>query len=356
MKAVRLVEIGEPLQMQEVPLPPVGERDVLVRVKAAGICHSDVHYRAGTSPVGPLPQTLGHEVAGIVEGVGEEVAADRSGRNVKIGDRVCIHYLLTCGDCIYCSMGNEQFCVRGRMIGKHCDGGYAEYIAVPVRSVVRLPEKIPFEYGAVMMCSSATSFHAWRKCRLMPGETVAVFGVGGLGMSAIQLAKALGALEVYAVDINEHKLQLVEKYGAIPVNGAKGDPVAEIRRLTQGRGVDVALELIGLPQTMKQAVQSLAVFGRAGLVGLTDKAFEIYPYVELLGKEAEVIGCSDHLLQELPLLIEFARRGSLDFSDVVTDTVPLDAGAINDALDGLERFGGHVRTVITPAGCCAPPL
>jgi len=328
--------------MQEVPLPTVGERDVLVRIKAAGICHSDAHYRAGTSPVGPLPQTLGHEIAGIVEEVGAQVA------NVNVGDGVCIHYLLTCGDCYYCSLGSEQFCTEGHMIGKHCDGGYAEYIAVPARNAVPLPDEIPFEHGAILMCSSATSFHALRKTRLRPGETMAIFGVGGLGMSAIQLARAMGALEVYAVDINEEKLKLAEKYGAIPINATKGDPVAEIRRLTNGRGVDVVLELIGLPQTMRQAVQSLAVFGRAGLVGITDRPFEIYPYVELLGKEAEVIGCADHLLHELPLLIELTRRGWLDLSDVVTCTIPLDADAINDALDALEQFGGEVRTVITP--------
>jgi 2-desacetyl-2-hydroxyethyl bacteriochlorophyllide A dehydrogenase len=344
MKAVRLVEIGRPLEMQEVSLPSVGERDVLVRIKAAGICHSDVHYRAGTSPVGTLPQTLGHEVAGVVDEIGAQVT------NVQVGDRVCLHYLLTCGDCYYCSLGNEQFCPSGRMIGKHCDGGYAEYIAVPARSAVRLPDEIPFEHGAVLMCSSSTSFHALRKTRLAAGETVAVFGAGGLGMSAIQLARAMGALDVYAVDINEEKLQLAARYGAIPVDAARGDPVAELRRLSGGRGVDVALELIGLPQTMRQAVQSLAVFGRAGLAGITDKPFEIFSYTELLGREAEVIGCSDHLLQEMPLVLEYARRRLLDLSEVVTRTVPLEADAVNDTLDALERFGAEVRTVITPAG------
>jgi len=342
MKAVQLIEIGKPLEMREVPLPHVGERDVLVRVKAAGICHSDVHYRAGVSPVSSLPQTLGHEVAGVVEEIGPQVA------NVQVGDRVCLHYLVTCGDCYYCSRGSEQFCPEGAMIGKHRDGGYAEYIAVPARSAVPLPDAIPFEQGAVMMCSSATSFHALRKARFQPGETAAIFGIGGLGMSAIQLARAFGALDVYAVDINESKLALAETYGATPVNGAQGDPVAEIHRLTGERGVDVALELIGLPQTMQQAVYSLAILGRAVMVGLTDKPLEIDVYRQLLGKEAEIIGSNDHLLQELPLLIELGRRGKLDLSNVVTHTVPLDADAINEAMAGLERFGDAVRTVITP--------
>jgi len=340
MEAVRLVGIGEPLQMQELPLPLVGDNDVLVRIRAAGICHSDVHYRAGTSPVKPLPVTLGHEISGVIDQVGQRVS------HLQVGDRVCLHYLVTCGDCYYCSTGNEQFCVQGQMLGKHRDGGYAQYIAVPARNAIVLPKEISFEQGAVLMCSSATALHALRKSRLRPGETVAIFGVGGLGMSAIQLARASGALEVYAVDINDGKLALAAGYGAIPINAACSDSVAEIRRLTGGQGVDVAIEMIGLPQTLHQAVQCLAVLGRAVWVGISGHPVALDSYHEVLGKEAEVIGSDDHLLQELPLLMEYARRGVLDLSAVVTRTVELDADAINHALDGLEGFGHDVRVVI----------
>ena len=343
MKAVRLAGIGKPLTEQVIPVPEIGDGDVLVRVKAAGICHSDVHYRAGTSPVRPLPVTLGHEVAGVVERVGANVVSP------KPGDRVCLHYLITCGACYYCGAGNEQFCAKGLMIGKHCDGGFADYIAVPARNAVPLPAEIPFEHGAVLMCSSATSLHALRKAKLASGETVAVFGVGGLGMSAIQIARAFGALDVYAVDIDADRLHAAARLGAIPIDASQRDPVKEIQRLTSDRGVDVALELIGLPRTMRQAVQSLAILGRAVLVGITDKAFAVYPYRELLGKEAEIIGADDHLLQELPLLIEYIRRGTLDLAGVITRTIPLDAEAVNSSLDELERFGGGVRTVIVPA-------
>ena len=342
MKAIRLIQPGRPLELQEVNMPAVGARDVLVRVKAAGICHSDAHYRAGKSVVRPLPLTLGHEVAGVVERTGAEVA------HVKAGDRVCLHYLASCGECGYCQRGNEQFCVAGAMMGKYRDGGYAEFIVMPARSVFRLPEEIPFEQGAIMMCSSATSLHALYKARLRAGETVAVFGVGGLGLSAIQLAKVLGAGEVFAVDIRAGKLALAQRFGAVPVNAAECEPVAEIGRLTSGRGVDVALELIGLPLTMRQAVQSLAIQGRAALAGITVKTFEVAPYFEVLNKEAEIIGVSDHLAQELPQLIEWARRGALDLTKVITRTVPLDAKAVNDALDGLEKFGEAGRMVITP--------
>jgi propanol-preferring alcohol dehydrogenase len=342
LKAVRLIAPGKRLELQEIPVPAPGPRDVLVRVKAAGICHSDAHYRAGKSSVHPLPATLGHEVAGVVEKVGSEVS------DFKPGDRVCLHYLATCGECDFCRSGNEQFCPTGQMIGKHRDGGYAEFICMPARSVFRLPAEIPFEQGAIMMCSSATSLHALRKARMKAGETVAVFGVGGLGVSAVQLARALGAKEVYAVDIKAGKLELARSFGAISVDASKGDPVAELRRLTAGRGVDVALELIGLPLTMQQSVKCLAIQGRAALAGITDRNLEISSYQDLLGREAEVIGVSDHLASELPGLIEWARQGKLDLSRVITRMVPLDAGAINGVLDELEQFGETVRVVVQP--------
>jgi 2-desacetyl-2-hydroxyethyl bacteriochlorophyllide A dehydrogenase len=264
------------------------------------------------------------------------------------GDRVVLHYMVTCGDCAYCSQGNEQFCTTGEMLGKYRDGGYAEFIVVPARSVFRLPEEIPFDQGAIMMCSSATVYHALRKGRLKAGETVAVYGVGGLGMSAVQLASVFGALEVYAVDISGEKLRMAQGFGAVPIHAAEVDPVAEIRRLTGGRGVDVALELVGLPSVVQQAVASLALFGRAVMVGLTDKPSEIATYQELICKEAELVGASDHLAQELPALIELVRRGKLDLSGVVTGTLPLEAEAINQAMDRLERYGSDVRLVIVP--------
>jgi len=342
MKAVRMTEAGRPLQAQQIPIPRIGERDILVRIRAAGVCHSDVHYRSGLSPVEPLPMTLGHEVAGIVEQAGAEVTG------VKPGDRVGLHYNITCGHCPHCRAGNEQFCSTCLMLGHYTDGGYAEYIAVPAQNAVPLPDEIHFEQGATLMCASATSFHALRKARLKPGDTAAIFGIGGLGLSAIQLAKAFGALDVFAVDINEKKLDLAAEYGAIPINAACVPPVAEIRRITKGRGVDVALELIGLPQTMRQAVQCLGVRGRAVIAGLSHKPLELDTYHDLIGHEVEIIGSNDHLLQELPILVEMARRKILDTSKVVTRIIPLEADAINQALDELERFGSDGRTVIVP--------
>jgi len=342
MKAVRLVKVGSPLELQEVPVPKIGDRDVLVRVKAAGICHSDVHYRAGTSPVRPLPMTLGHEVSGVVEKAGSAV------KDLAPGDPVCLHYNITCGDCTWCASGNEQFCPTGLMIGHYTDGGFAQFIAVPSRNALRLPDEIPFEQGATLMCASATAFHALRKSGLRAGETAAIIGVGGLGMSAVQLARAFGALTVFAVDIRQESLDLASRYGAVPVNALASDPVEAIRRLTGGRGADVAVELIGTSRTMHQAVKCLAPLGRAVLVGITSEPLTLDTYREVLGGEAQVIGSNDHLLAELPTVIEMARRGTLDTSQVVTRSIPLDASAINASLDGLEKYSGGIRTVVVP--------
>lgn len=342
MKAVQLVQPGHPLEARELPVPATRANDILVRVKAAGICHSDAHYRAGVSPVQPLPMTLGHEVAGIVEAVGEEV------RNFRPGDRVCLHYLVTCGECHYCRQGTEQFCRTGAMIGKTRPGGYAEYISLPARSAFKLPEEISFKQGAVMMCSSATSLHALNKARLRPGESCAVFGVGGLGFSALQLAGIFGAGKLLAVDINPERLNVAESMGAIPIDARDKDPVARIREITGGKGIDVALELIGLPETMRQAVRSLAPFGRAVLAGITDKNFEVSSYTDLINREAEIIGVSDHLAAEIPQLINYVKTGQLNLSQGITESIPLDAGSINATLDRLDDYGHGIRTVIVP--------
>jgi 2-desacetyl-2-hydroxyethyl bacteriochlorophyllide A dehydrogenase len=342
MKAVRLVRVGSPLELQEVDLPVVAGGDILVKVHAAGICHSDAHYRAGTSPVRHLPLTLGHEVAGTVEQVGPAVTGTR------VGDRVCLHYNVTCGTCAWCFSGNEQFCPEGAMIGHHRDGGFAQYIAVPARNALVLPAEIPFSQGATLMCASATAFHALRKSRLRAGERAAIFGVGGLGASAVQLARVFGAVEVFAVDVRKESLRLAQGYGAIPVDASAGEPSAEIRRLTGGRGVDVAIEMLGKAATMRQAVRSLGPLGRAVIVGIGSEPLTLDTYHEVLGGETEIIGSNDHLLSELGTVIEMARRGILDTTRVVTRTVGLDADAINGTLDGLERGAAGIRTVAVP--------
>ena len=154
--------------------------------------------------------------------------------------------------------------------------------------------------------------------------------------------------QILAVDLQQEKLELASEYDAIPVDAAHCDAVEEIRRLTRGRGVDVALEMIGLHTTMNQTVQALGVMGRAVIVGISRAPLEVDPYATLIGHEAEIIGSNDHLLQELPLLVDMARRKILDTSRVVSQILPLDAARINQRLDDLETFTSDVRAVIIP--------
>jgi len=339
MRAVRLVQVGKPLVEADIPIPEIGSSDVLIRVDAAGICHSDAHYRAGISKIDRLPLTLGHETAGRVEEVGSDVT------HLSTGDRVCVHYLVSCRSCEFCLHGLEQFCQSGQMIGKHRDGGYAEFIRVPGANAFPLPDEIPFEVGAIMMCSSATAFHALNKARFKAGESIAIFGFGGLGFSALQLARALDCGDVCVVEINPSKLASAARMGAIAIDAKAADPVEQIKEATGGRGVDVALELIGSAKTMRQVVLCLGPLGRAALVGLTAESMSIHPYNELINKEVEIIGVSDHLATELPSLIEFARSGKLRFPPETLRVVDLSAAQINAALDALQDSIDHVRTV-----------
>lgn len=332
MRAVRLVEVGRPLVDAEVEIDEVGPHDIEVQIAAAGICHSDAHYRSGAREIPGTPLTPGHEISGTVAGVGEHVT------RVSMGDRVAVHYLVSCGICDPCLQGREQFCKPGEMIGFDRDGGYAESVVIPARNAHVLPETIPFETAAIMMCSTSTSLHALRRGRMAGGESVAVFGCGGLGVSAIKLALALGAGEVYGVDVNEGKLRVAEGLGATPIS------FEEAHRLR----VDVALELVGLPETMKAAVECLDVGGRAVAVGITSESFPLDSFHDLVLKEAEILGSADHLGSEIDELIAMVDRGELDLSDAVTDTVRLEAGAINGVLDRLDTFSGGVRTVIRP--------
>ena len=341
MKAFRLEQLGTPLVVRDIEPPQPAPGGVVVDVLAAGICHSDAHYRSGESPTGELPLTLGHEVSGYIAAVGAGVPEER------IGERVCLHYLLTCGRCYHCRRGLEQFCEQGAMIGKHTNGGFAEQIAVPERNALRLPDTVSFEHGAVLMCSASTALHALNKARFAPGERVAIFGVGGLGMTAVQLARALGAMEVFAVDLNASKLRTAESYGAIPVDAAAEDPVETIRSRTGGRGVEVSLELIGRPETVRGALLSLAPTGRAAVAGIGDLPVSVHTYREVIGTEAELIGVSDHTREELEMLLELTERGKLDLEGVVTEEIPFGVNELNRRLDNLDAYHAPVRSVMT---------
>ena len=342
MKAIRISTIGQKLTQEDVttPIPAAGE--VLIAVKAAGICHSDAHYRSGIGSLARLPITPGHEVAGIIEAVGPGVSEDR------VGERVCLHYLVTCGQCSYCRRGIGQFCADVAMIGKDMDGGYAEYLVVPEQNAFAIADDIPFTHAAVMMCSYATALHALRKARFTEGETVAIFGVGGLGVAAIGLAAALGASQIIAVDTNAAKITTAESIGAIGIDASATNVAAAISELTNGRGVDVALELVGLPVTSEQAIASLAVQGRVAMVGLASTSTSLNMYQDLIGREREIIGVSDHLPEEIEELISLVQQGRLDITPAVSRTVALNEAEINAVFDELDGYTSNaIRTVIS---------
>jgi propanol-preferring alcohol dehydrogenase len=298
MRAIRLLRYGAPLVEQDIAEPKPRDGEVLIEIRAAGICHSDAHYRAEPGRV-PLPRTLGHEIAGI---------------NLATGQRVAVHYLLANGD----------------MIGKERDGGYAEKIVVPAENAIPIPGHISFEHAAIMMCSTATVYHALQLANLQRGEFVAILGFGGLGISALQLARQFGAAAVYVAERVPEKLALAAELGAVP-----GLP----------EGMDVALDCAGNAALCLDALRALRRGGRLVLVAINLRELKIDAYADVLAKERQIIGCSDHTRDEILELMQMR----LDLSRAITRRVPLEAQAINAVLDDLQHGTTHLRTVITRA-------
>jgi len=340
MQAAQLTEQGKPLELVELPVPRPGREEVLIKVKATGICSSDLHYQDGRSRVTKMPITLGHEIAGEVAECGEEV----SGLNV--GDRVCLFYLVTCGKCMACSGGNDNYCSEARMLGKDIDGGFAEYLAVPARNVFPFPESIPFSQAALLTDAVATPFHALSRAGVKTGDSVLVIGIGGLGLHAVQIAKIMGAGQVIAVDLETEKLKLASKVGATEtVNPAEENPYERINALTGG-GADLAIELIGLPVTIRQAIDCTGIGGRTVIVGICPEEIGISPYHDLLLKERTLMGSADQSRADFPVIIELAAQKRLDMSQSVTRELPLEE--VNRGLEMLKhKEENPVRLVVT---------
>jgi propanol-preferring alcohol dehydrogenase len=331
MRAVSIRSYKAPLEEVVVPEVSPAAGEIKVAVEACGVCHSDAHYRSGFGDT-PLPRVPGHEIAGVVTEVGDGV------NGIFVGDRVAIHYLLSCRRCASCKESGEQFCETGLMIGKHRNGGYAESIVVPAFNAVPIPENVSFEAAAIMMCSTATAYHALRVANVGPGSRVALLGFGGLGASALLLSQFLGASAIAAVDVVPEKLALAESLGARPV---RNEITEELK------GFNVAIDFTGRPEVAAAAFRALAPGGCLVLVALSEAQLPINPYRDILAKERRILGCSDHLKEELLDLMKFAANGDLDVSSAITRRIPLDAAAINAALDDLDRGTNAVRTVIT---------
>lgn len=262
MRAARLYGPGRPLVIEEVPKPVPGPGEALVKVKAAGICHTELHFIDGILNLGVWPITLGHEIAGVVEDVGPGVTT------VKPGDRVIVYYYVGCGRCRFCLRGEENLCESPKAeYGFITDGGFAEYVKVPERNLVRLPDNISFEQAAPIGCSVTTAIHATKRASPSVGERVVVYGVGAVGFALIQYNKLIGA-EVIAVGRSPAKLKVAKELGAdYVVNAKEEDVVKRIMEITGGRGADVVYELMGTAETMENSLKMLAKGGGSSSSG-----------------------------------------------------------------------------------------
>ena len=346
MKAARLYEAGKPLVIEQVPLPELDPKDVLVAIKAAGICGTDVHIAIeGTLPVAKSPITLGHEGAGEVTAVGSEVT------QWKVGDRVCIFGTIPCGECYACREGKIALCPKAQILGMYVDGTFAEYIKIPEESLISLPAGIAYPQAAIITDAVATAYHAVAKRgRLEPGEKVAIFGCGGLGHHAIIFAKLMGAGKIVAVDIVPGMLKRAQQAGADEiVNANEEDAADRIKRLTGGEGVDLALEFVGRRETVTAALKSLRRGGRVVVVGTGKERVETPPLYIFVGGEYALMGSLGFGDSDLTEVLRLVGSGELDLSASVTEVLPLNE--INLALEKIAmRTGDTLRIVVLPWG------
>jgi len=343
MRASKFSAPGAPLTVEECPVPALDAGEVLVRVMAAGVCGSDVHMWRGIVPVRQLPLTLGHEMAGTVEAWGPAVAGWGP------GDQVIVRAASGCGECGACSDGRDNLCSRQGVLGMDLDGGFAQYVRAPAANLVPLPQGISFEAGAILTDAVATPYHAIvNRGGLHAGESVAVFGCGGLGVHAVQLARLLGAATIVAVDVRRPARERAERAGAgTVIDAAESSPAKEIQRLADG-GVDLALDFVGKAETVSQAVRSLRPGGRAVVVGMGTEGIALPPPSLFAWREHAVLGSFGSTLHDLEQVIEFVSSGRLDLSGSITARLPL--SGVNDALRILEDpVGDHVRIVIVPS-------
>ncbi len=328
------------LRIEDIPVPQIGPDQVLVKVAACGACHTDLHYvEHGVPTFKKPPIVLGHEASGIVEEAGVDVD------NLTAGQRVLIPAVLTCGKCRFCRMGRENICSDMKMLGNHFDGAYAEYVAVPAKDVLDLPDSIPIEDASIIADALSTPYHAVKnRAKVKPGDIVAVFGCGGVGINAVQLAAAVGA-SVIAVDVNERKLEWASEFGAAQtINASKVERVSkEIKKLTDG-GVDIAMEVIGNPRTIEEAFESVRVGGRLCVIGYTHEAISIVAG-KIMFKELEIVGSLGCPPGEYVPLIRMVELGKIDVTRLVTHRFHLDN--IQGAFDVMKQ-GESLRSIVIP--------
>ncbi|MDZ4044565.1 MAG: alcohol dehydrogenase AdhP, partial [Rhodoglobus sp.] len=326
MRAVIVEDFGTKPEVREVPRPKPAAHEVLVRVEASGLCHTDIHAARGDWPVQPgLPFTPGHEGVGIVEELGSDVT------ELAIGDRVAMPWFgYGCGTCGYCVDGRETLCESQRNTGYSVDGGLREYSTADARYVVKVPDGVSPVDAAPLTCAGVTTYKAVKVAHVVPSERVAIFGIGGLGHLAVQYARIVGGF-VTAVDVTEEKLQLAKRLGADHlVNAAKVDAADAIQ--AEG-GADVAIVLAASSDVFEQAFRSLRRGGRLVCVGLPkDGAFQL-PIFETVLKGLSVIGSIVGTRQDLREVFALHAAGR---TEVVTETRDLAdvATAMEEVLAG----------------------
>jgi 6-hydroxycyclohex-1-ene-1-carbonyl-CoA dehydrogenase len=340
MKAAVFREAGKPLTIEEIATPAPGPGEALVRVAGCGMCHTDLHYMDhGVKPFKTPPLVLGHEIAGTVAAVGAGVTGP------ALGDRVVIPSVFGCGRCEFCRHGRENLCVEMVMLGNNIDGGYAEYVVVPARELVPVPDSLPLEKACVVADALSTPFHAVRnRARVRPGETVAVVGCGGVGLNVVQCAAAAGG-RVVALDLNDARLAIATRLGAFATlnPGTVERPDKKVRELTGG-GAEVVFEAIGNPKTMELGFSLLRKGGRMCVIGYTHEPMTLSA-ARLMYYELEVMGSLGCGAGEYPDILALVAAGRLTLDPIVSGTIPL--ANINEGFDRLRR-GEGVRWVAVP--------
>lgn len=337
MKAATLFEIGGPLIIEELPTPSPKAGEVLVKVTACGVCHTDLHVIKGEVKF-PVPCVLGHEISGIVETVGPSVAG------VKPGDRVVSSFIMPCGTCYYCARGRDDLCetffAMNRLKGTLYDGesrlrrsdgtpiamysmaGLAEYAVVPATDVFSAPVGLPLADSCILGCAIMTAYGAVKhQAQVEPAETVAVVGVGGVGSNVIQMARAFGAAEIIAVDVRDEKLEAARNLGATQVvNAATGDPVAQVNVLTGGKGVDVAIEALGRPETVTNAFLMTRDGGRVTVIGIAaGQATANIEITRLVRRGIRLSGSyGGRVRTDMPDILRLASTGAISVSQPIT--------------------------------------
>ena len=357
MKAAVLREVNTPLQIEDIQHGNPGPREVLVRTRAAGVCHSDLHFQDGSWPH-MLPAVLGHESAGVVEAVGSMVSY------VKPGDHVITCLSAFCGHCEQCLTGNMALCFEPELqrspdeeprLAKNGEGlaqflnlsSFAEYMLVHEHALAKIREDMPFDLAALIGCGVTTGVGSViHTAGVEPGSSVAVIGCGGVGLSAINGAAIAGAGRIIAIDVVPGKLDLAKEFGATDVvNSAEDDPVGTVRELTGG-GVHYSFEAIGLPKTAQQAFKMVRRGGTATVIGMipVGTMVEIHG-PEFLG-EKKLQGSnmgSNRFRVDMPRFIDFYLQGKLHLDKMISGRIRLEQ--VNDALEQLKT-GEVARNVI----------